>query len=74
VIASDLGALPELVGEERCVPAGDPHRLAARMRRVWRDADHRQAEGDALIARARAGHAEEHYVGRLRRLYEQLAA
>jgi glycosyltransferase involved in cell wall biosynthesis len=74
VIASDLGALPELVGEERCVPAGDPHRLAARMRRVWRDADHRQAEGDALIARARAGHGEERYVGRLRRLYDGLAA
>ena len=74
VIASSLGALPELVGEERCVPANDPHRLAARMRRVWRDADHRQAEGEALIARARAGHGEERYVSRLRRLYQQLAA
>lgn len=74
VIASNLGALPELVGEERCVPANDPHRLAARMRRLWRDADHRRAEGDALIARARAGHAEERYVGRLRRLYQQLTA
>jgi glycosyltransferase involved in cell wall biosynthesis len=74
VIASNLGALPELLGEERCVPANDPHRLAARMRRVWRDADHRQAEGDALIARARSAHSEERYVGRLRRLYTQLAA
>jgi glycosyltransferase involved in cell wall biosynthesis len=74
VVASDLGALPELVGTERCVPANDPHRLAARMRRLWRDPGHRKAEGEALIARARAGHTEERYLASLRGLYEQLAA
>ena len=31
VIASSLGALPELVGTGRCVPPGDQHALAARM-------------------------------------------
>jgi glycosyltransferase involved in cell wall biosynthesis len=74
VIASDLGALPELVGSERCVPANDPHRLAARMRRLWRDPGHRRAEGEALITRARAGHTEERYLATLRGLYEGLAA
>jgi glycosyltransferase involved in cell wall biosynthesis len=74
VIASDLGALPELVGSERCVPANDPHRLAARMRRLWRDPGHRRAEGEALIARARADHTEERYLATLRGLYEGLAA
>jgi glycosyltransferase involved in cell wall biosynthesis len=74
VVASDLGALPELVGSERCVPANDPHRLAARMRRLWRDPGHRRAEGEALIARARAGHTEERYLATLRGLYEGLAA
>jgi glycosyltransferase involved in cell wall biosynthesis len=74
VVASDLGALPELVGSERCVPANDPHRLAARMRRLWRDPGHRRAEGEALITRARAGHTEERYLATLRGLYEGLAA
>jgi glycosyltransferase involved in cell wall biosynthesis len=69
VIASNLGALPELVGEERCVPANDPHALAARMRKLWRDPELRQAEGDTLIARARASHAEQAYVQRLLDVY-----
>jgi glycosyltransferase involved in cell wall biosynthesis len=69
VIASDLGALPELVGEEHCVPANDPHALAARMRKLWRDPDRRLREGDAHIERARAGHSEERYVSGLRDIY-----
>ncbi|MEA2407033.1 MAG: hypothetical protein QOE69_1152 [Thermoleophilaceae bacterium] len=69
VIASDLGALPELVGEQRCVPANDPHALAARMWTLWRDGEGRRSEGDALIERARAGHSEPAYVERLLALY-----
>src|SRR5215211_679414 len=69
VIASSLGALPELVGDERCVPANDPHALAARMRRLWRDPELRRSEGEALIERARAGHAERDYVERLLDVY-----
>jgi glycosyltransferase involved in cell wall biosynthesis len=69
VIASSLGALPELVGEERCVPANDPHALAARMRRLWREPELRRSEGDALIERARAGHGERDYVERLLDVY-----
>jgi glycosyltransferase involved in cell wall biosynthesis len=69
VIASDLGALPELAGEERCVPANDPHALAARMWALWREPERRRAEGDALIARARAGHSEQRYTERLLGIY-----
>ena len=65
VIASRLGALPEIVGAERCLPPNDPHALAARMRKLWGDPELRRSEGDALIERARAGHSEEAYVERL---------
>jgi glycosyltransferase involved in cell wall biosynthesis len=69
VVASNLGALPELVGAARCVPPNDPVVLAARMTALWEDAELRRAEGDALIARARAGHSESDYVARLLELY-----
>ena len=69
VIASDLGALPEIAGAGRCLPANDPHALAARMRALWQDPDRRAKEGDELIARARAGHSEERYLERLLAVY-----
>jgi glycosyltransferase involved in cell wall biosynthesis len=71
VIASSLGALPELVGGKRCVPAGDAAALAARMTVLWESPELRRAEGDELIARARANHAEERYVSRLLDLYSR---
>src|SRR5918993_857610 len=69
VIASGLGALPELVGEEHCVPANDAHALAARMRKLWRDPDRRRRQGDALITRAREAHSEARYVAGLEDVY-----
>ena len=69
VIASRLGALPELAGEEHCLPAGDPHALAARMRMLWQDPARRAREGDALIKRARANHSEQRYLERLLAVY-----
>src|SRR5919108_1743098 len=65
VIASNLGALPELVGAERCLPPNDPHAVAARMRQLWVEPDRRRRDGEALIARARKHHSEERYVERL---------
>jgi len=74
VIASDLGALPELVGPDRCVPANDPHALAARIRKLWREPERRAREGDALADRARSGHSEQGYSERLLDLYASAAA
>jgi len=72
VIASRLGGLPELIGDERCVPRADPHALAARMRRLWTDPDARTRDGETLLDRARAHHSEETYTQRLLGLYERL--
>jgi glycosyltransferase involved in cell wall biosynthesis len=65
VIGTRLGALPEILGEERCLPANDPHAVAARMRQLWCEPERRRREGQALIARAREHHSEERYMERL---------
>jgi glycosyltransferase involved in cell wall biosynthesis len=72
VIASRAGALPELVGEERCVPPGDPGALAEAMTRLMNEPDRRRAEGDALIARVRELFSEPRYRDALLGLYERL--
>jgi glycosyltransferase involved in cell wall biosynthesis len=69
VIASRGGSLPEVVGEERCVPRGDPLALASAMRALWESPERRRAEGDALIARARERFGERRYVDDLRAIY-----
>jgi glycosyltransferase involved in cell wall biosynthesis len=71
VIGSRLGALPEILGEERCLPANDPHAVAARMRQLWCDAKRRARDGDALIARARERHSEERYTELLLESYRR---
>ncbi len=71
VIASSLGGLPEMLGAQRCVPPGDAAALAARMTALWESLELRRAEGEELIARARAGHGEERYVSRLLELYSR---
>jgi glycosyltransferase involved in cell wall biosynthesis len=71
VIASRLGALPELAGAEHCLPPNDPHAVAARMRKLWCDPALRRREGDALIERARTAHAEQAYVERLLDTYRR---
>jgi glycosyltransferase involved in cell wall biosynthesis len=69
VIASRSGSLPELVGAERCVARGDPRALADAMSALWADPDRRRAEGEALLARARARFGEERYVAGLLDVY-----
>jgi glycosyltransferase involved in cell wall biosynthesis len=71
VIASRSGSLPELVGEDRCVPRGDARALAADMRSLWSDPDRRRAEGEALIARAQDRFGERRYVDDLLTVYGQ---
>jgi len=74
VIASTLGALPEMVGAARCLPPNDPAALAARMTALWADPELRRSDGDELIARARAHHSERAYVERLLTVYARADA
>jgi glycosyltransferase involved in cell wall biosynthesis len=69
VVAARSGSLPELVGEERCVPRRDPRALADAMAALWADPGRRAADGEALIARARERFGERRYVERLLDVY-----
>lgn len=74
VVAALAGALPELVGGERCVPRGDARALAGRLEALWRDPRLRRAEGDALIARARGLFSRERFTRGLLDLYDGLVS
>ena len=72
VLGTLYGALPELLGEERCLPLGDPGPFADRLRDLWDDPEQRRDEGESLLARARERHSEERYSRDLLGLYERL--
>jgi glycosyltransferase involved in cell wall biosynthesis len=74
VIASRAGALPEVVGDQACIPRGDALALAARMQELWEDPDRRAAEGDAAIVRARERFSEDRYLRDLLALYDSVRA
>jgi glycosyltransferase involved in cell wall biosynthesis len=72
VIATRAGALPELVGEGRCVPRGDANALASQLADLWADPERRRSEGDALIAVARERYRRERFTRELLALYARL--
>jgi glycosyltransferase involved in cell wall biosynthesis len=72
VAATRSGGVPELAGEESCVPLGDGAALAARMWALWRDPARREEEGQAALARVRERHSEEAYRGALLGLYDRV--
>jgi glycosyltransferase involved in cell wall biosynthesis len=74
VVASRLGGLPELIGEERCIAPNTPGALAGRLKELWEDPERRRADGDALQRRARERHGEERFTRELLGLYERLAS
>ena len=74
VVASRSGALPEIAGDDACVPRGDALALAARMQALWSDPERRADEGDAGIARARDEFGEERYVRSLLAIYAGVLA
>ncbi|MFL5896131.1 MAG: glycosyltransferase family 4 protein [Thermoleophilaceae bacterium] len=74
VVAARAGALPEIVGDDACVPRGDALSLAARMAQLWEDPARRAELGDAGIARAREAFGEEGYVRALLALYANVTS
>jgi glycosyltransferase involved in cell wall biosynthesis len=72
VVAARTGSLPEVLGDERCVPRRDPDALALAMARLWRDRGLRAAEGEALRERARERYSEPRYLRDLLALYERV--
>ncbi|MFL5886084.1 MAG: glycosyltransferase family 4 protein [Thermoleophilaceae bacterium] len=74
VIGSDAGSLPEVLGEERCVPRRDARALAAAMRRLLEDPAEREAEGRRLRERAREQFGEERYLRELLATYDAAQA
>src|SRR5207237_10003055 len=61
VVAARTGSLPEILGEERCVPRRAPDALAAAMTRLWGDPALRRAEGDPRRPRPRRGHSADRH-------------
>lgn len=74
VVATAMGGLPELLGDERCVRAGAARAFAHRVTELWRDAGVRERDGEALLARARERHSRERHTTELLSLYERVAA
>jgi glycosyltransferase involved in cell wall biosynthesis len=74
VIATRAGALPELLGEERCVPREDAAAMAERLRELWRDPARRKAEGDELIGRVRERYTRERFTRDLLDLYARVTS
>lgn len=72
VVATAMGGLPELLGEDRCVPIGDVGAFATSVGALWANPAARAAEGDALIARAAEHHSCDGYTADLLELYERL--
>jgi len=72
VVATAMGGLPELVGTQRCFSLADQDGFTARVAGLWADPRLREAEGEELLARARARYGEERYVSELLGLYASL--
>ena len=72
VIATRSGALPEIVGDDRCVPRDDALSIAARMDELWADPRRRADEGDEGIARARSEYGEDRYIRALLAVYRSV--
>lgn len=56
-LGSALGGLPELVGADGALPAGNVAAWTDALRALWGDPARRAAAGEAALARARARHA-----------------
>jgi glycosyltransferase involved in cell wall biosynthesis len=74
VVAARSGSLPEVVGDDRCVPRRDTAALADAMAGLGADRDARAAEGERALARVRERYGEERYLRDLLAVYERAAS
>ncbi len=74
VLASDLGGLPEIVGADSALPAGDADAWAAALGGLWGDPQARRRIGSAALADARERFGEERYYEELMGVYQRALA
>jgi glycosyltransferase involved in cell wall biosynthesis len=74
VLASDLGGLPELVGDGTALPPGDGQAWARALGSLWADPAERARRGAAALARARERHAPDVQYERLLAAYAAAGA
>jgi glycosyltransferase involved in cell wall biosynthesis len=69
VLASAVGALPEMVGADSVVPAGDAARWSDAMSALWNDPVLRRGRAVAALARARERFGEDRFYSGLMDVY-----
>lgn len=69
VLASEIGGLPELIGPEGLLPAGEVPRWSEALQALWDDPGARARRGAAALQAARAGLNEDVYYERLMTVY-----
>ena len=69
VLASDRGGLPEVVGGQGVLEAGDVTRWSDALGRLWRDPVARGTSGESALARARSLFSEDRFYERLMEVY-----
>jgi glycosyltransferase involved in cell wall biosynthesis len=69
VLGSDIGAIPEVIGTEAVVPAGDVEGWARSMSALWHEPGLRRARAEAALARARELFGEDRFYSALMDAY-----
>jgi glycosyltransferase involved in cell wall biosynthesis len=65
VLASQVGGLPEMVGDESTLPPEDPGAWAEALGELWNDPQMRRRRGEAALARARERFGQDAYYQRM---------
>jgi glycosyltransferase involved in cell wall biosynthesis len=72
IVATAMGGLPELLGEDRCIQPGIPGLFAEHVAHLWQDPALRRREGAHALSRALERHAQDRYTADLLGLYRGL--
>jgi glycosyltransferase involved in cell wall biosynthesis len=71
VLGSQVGGLPEMLGEEATIPARAVDQWAGAMGELWRDREARRARGAAALQRARELFGADRFYSGLMEIYER---